>query len=62
MAATEIKITAKARFLVRNIVLGNITYLEAINSKAAQDDVTLKDQIDAYIIEQDLEAVIDKTV
>lgn len=62
MTTTEIKITAKARFLVRNIVLGNITYLEAINSKAAQDDPTLKDQMDAYITEQNLESVIDKTV
>lgn len=54
------KITATAKFLVRNIVMDNVTYLEAMNSKAVTEDPTLKDQIDVYIEQQNL--VIDKTV
>jgi hypothetical protein len=49
------KISATARFLVRNIVLGNVTYLEVIAKKPE-----LKEQIDAYIEQQGLD--IDKTV
>lgn len=49
------KISATARFLVRNIVLGNVTYLEVIGKKPE-----LKEQIDAYIEQQGLD--IDKTV
>lgn len=49
------KITATAKFLVRNIVLGNVTYLEAIEAKPA-----LKEQIDAYIEQQGLP--VDKTI
>ncbi|MBR2408909.1 MAG: hypothetical protein IKB07_08135 [Lachnospiraceae bacterium] len=54
------KISAKAKFLVRNIVLENVTYLEVMDSKAVKEDDTLAAQIDAYIKEQGLE--IDKTV
>ena len=54
-----IKIGAKAKFLVRNIVLGNVTYLEVMASKAVKDDDTLAAQIDAYIEQQGLD--IDKT-
>lgn len=53
------KISAKAKFLVRNIVLGNVTYLEVMDSKAVKEDTTLPAQIDAYIKEQGLD--IDKT-
>lgn len=49
------KISATARFLVRNIVLGNVTYQEVV---AKRPD--LKEQIDAYIEQQGIE--IDKTV
>lgn len=58
-------ISKKAQFLVRNIVLGNVTYLEVMASKAvkdseaAQENPTLAAQIDSYIKEQGLE--IDKT-
>ena len=48
-------ISATAKFLVRNMVIGKITYLEAVNAKPE-----LKEQIDAYIEQQGL--VIDKTV
>ncbi len=48
------KITATAKFLVRNIVMGKVTYLEVIEAKPE-----LKEQIDAYIEQQGLE--IDKT-
>ena len=54
------KITSKAKFLVRNIVLGNVTYLEVMGSKAVKEDETLPEQIDAYIKEQGLD--VDKTV
>jgi hypothetical protein len=54
------KFRAKVRFLVRNIVLGNVTYLEVMESDAVKDDPTLKTEIDAYIESQDLD--IDKTV
>lgn len=54
------KVSAKARFLVRNIVLGNVTYLEVMESEAVKDNVTLKAEIDEYIESQGLE--IDKTV
>lgn len=43
-----------AKFLVANIVLKKITYLEAVTARPE-----LKDEIDAYIAEQGLE--IDKT-
>lgn len=49
------KISATAKFLVRNIVLGKITYLEAITARP-----DLKEQIDAYIEQEGLD--IDKTV
>lgn len=49
------KITATAKFLVRNIVIGKVTYLEVIEAKPE-----LKEQIDAYIEQQGL--TIDKTV
>lgn len=48
-------ITATAAFLVRNIVLNNITYKEAIEKKPE-----LKEQIEAYIEQQGL--TVDKTV
>lgn len=54
------KFSAKARFLVRNIVLDNVTYLEVMDSEAVKDDPALKAEIDAYIESQGLE--IDKTV
>lgn len=54
------KISARAKFLVRNIVLENVTYLEVMDSKAVNDDPTLAAQIDAYIKQQGLD--IDKTV
>lgn len=54
------KVSAKARFLVRNIVLGNVTYLEVMNSENVKDNETLKAEIDEYIESQGLE--IDKTV
>lgn len=54
------KISAKAKFLVRNIVQENVTYLEVMNCKAVKEDETLAAQIDAYIKEQGLD--IDKTV
>lgn len=63
---TTIKISARAKFLVRNIVLGNVTYLEVMASKAVKDSEeagetpTLAEQIDAYIEQQGLN--IDKTV
>ena len=44
-----------AKFLVMNIVLGKITYLEAVTARP-----DLKDAIDAYIEQQGLD--IDKTV
>lgn len=49
------KISATARFLVRNIILGKVTYLEVIEARPE-----LQEQIDAYIEQQDLD--IDKTV
>lgn len=49
------KISATAKFLVRNIVMGKITYLEALDAKPE-----LKEQIDAYIEQQGI--VVDKTV
>lgn len=54
------KFSAKARFLVRNIVLGNVTYLEVMDSENVRDNETLKAEIDAYVESQGLE--IDKTV
>lgn len=48
-------IAATAKFLVMNIVLGKVTYIEVIEKKP-----DLKEQIDAYIEQQDL--VVDKTV
>lgn len=54
------EISAKAKFLVRNIVLEKVTYLEVMDSKAVKEDSTLRAQIDAYIEEQGLK--IDKTV
>lgn len=54
------KFSAKARFLVTNIVLGNVTYLEVMESKAVKDDPTLGVEVDAYIKFKDLD--IDKTV
>lgn len=60
------QISKKAQFLVRNIVLGNVTYLEVMTSKAVRDSAaalespTLAEQIDAYIEDQNL--TIDKTV
>lgn len=51
---------ATARFLVRNIVLGNVTYLEVMESDKVKDNEALKAEIDAYIESQGL--VIDKTV
>lgn len=49
------KISATAKFLVRNIVTGKLTYLEAVEAKPE-----LKEQIDAYIEQQGL--TVDKTV
>lgn len=49
------KISATAQFLVRNIVMGKVTYLEVIEAKPE-----LKEQIDAYIEAQGL--TVDKTV
>lgn len=60
------KISKKAEFLVRNIVMGKVTYLDVMNCKAVKDseangeNPTLAAQIDAYIEQQGL--VIDKTV
>ena len=48
------KISATAKFLVRNIVMGKVTYLEVIEARPE-----LKEQIDAYIEQEHLE--IDKT-
>ena len=48
------KVSATAKFLVRNIVLGKVTYLEVIESKPE-----LKEQIDYYIDQQNLD--VDKT-
>lgn len=49
------KISATAKFLVRNIVMGKVTYLEVVEAKPE-----LKEQIDAYIEQQGLN--VDKTV
>ena len=49
------KISKTAEFLVRNIVMGKVTYLEVVNARPE-----LKEQIDAYIEKEGL--VIDKTV
>lgn len=49
------KISATAKFLVRNIVMGKVTYLEVVEARPE-----LKEQIDAYIEQEHLE--IDKTV
>lgn len=49
------KISATAKFLVRNIVLGKCTYLECINARP-----DLKEQMDTYIEQEHLD--IDKTV
>lgn len=54
------KFSAKCRFLVRNIVLKNVTYLEVMESEAVKNDEALKAEIDAYIEAQGL--TIDKTV
>ena len=48
-------VSATARFLVRNMITGKITYLEAINAKPE-----LQEQIDYYIEQQELS--IDKSV
>ena len=48
-------ISATAKFLVRNIVLGKVTYQEVITAKPE-----LKEQVDAYITQQGL--VIDTTI
>lgn len=52
--------SAKCRFLVRNIILGNVTYLEVMNANNVKDDAELKAEIDEYIESQGLD--IDKTV
>ena len=44
-----------AKFLVTNIVLGKVTYLEVVTSRP-----DLKDAVDAYIEQQGIE--VDKTV
>ena len=49
------KITATAKFLVRNIVMRKVTYLEVVEAKPE-----LKEQVDAYIEQQGLN--VDKTV
>lgn len=49
------RISTTAKFLVRNIVMGKVTYLEAIEARPE-----LKEQMDAYIEQQGL--AIDKTV
>lgn len=49
------KISATAKFLVRNIVMGKVTYLEVVEAKPE-----LKAQIDAYIEQEGLE--INKTI
>ena len=49
------KITATAKFLVRNIVMGKVTYREVVEAKPE-----LKEQVDAYIEQQGLN--VDKTV
>lgn len=49
------KISATAKFLVRNIVLGKCTYSEAITARPE-----LKEQIDAYVESERLD--IDKTI
>lgn len=60
------KISKRAEFLVRNIVMGKVTYLEVMNCKAVKEseengeNPTLAEQIDAYIKQEGLE--IDKTV
>lgn len=60
------EISKKAQFLVRNIVMGNVTYLEVMNCKAVKasaangENPTLAAQIDAYIEQQGIE--VDKTV
>ena len=48
------KISTTAKFLVRNIVMDKVTYLEVIDARPE-----LKEQIDAYIEQEGLE--IDKT-
>ena len=59
------KISKKAEFLVRNIVMGKVTYLDVMkckavkDSEAANENPTLAEQIDAYIKQEHLE--IDKT-
>ena len=59
------KISKKAEFLVRNIVMGKVTYTDVMNCKAvkeseeAKENPTLAQQIDAYIEREGLE--IDKT-
>lgn len=60
------KISKKAEFLVRNIAMGKVTYLDVMDCKAVKDsetngeNPTLAQQIDAYIEQEHLE--IDKTV
>lgn len=49
------KISATAKFFVRNILLGKVTYAEVIEARPE-----LQAQIDAYIEQQGLD--IDKTV
>ena len=49
------KISKTAEFLVRNITMKKVTYLEVIEARP-----DLKEQIDAYIEKEHLE--IDKTV
>ena len=48
------KISKVTQFLVRNIVMGKVTYLEVIEARPE-----LKEEIDAYIEQQGL--TIDKT-
>lgn len=54
------EISNKAKFLVRNIVMKNVTYKEVMECKAVKEDDTLAAQIDAYIESQKLN--VDKTV
>ena len=49
------EISNTAKFLVRNIVMKNVTYLEVTEKRPE-----LKEQIDVYIKQQNLD--IDKTV
>jgi len=61
------KISAIAKFLVHNIVMGKVTYLKVMNcksvkeSEAKNENPTLAAQIDDYIKQEGLENEIDKT-